>query len=219
MRDAVVEQFDEFLDAVAKHAFHELEPKNVVEDQFGSLDDLGIDLAGLGIKQAFRDTLRQDLITMKTSFQEEYRVIVDAAEDGDVDGHREDFLAKDMFYDVYQGPHGDDLRDDLYGFFDRSVEAIAPVVGSDEETFWDAVAAVYTADEARENLGIPFDRSPILDGYRDGLVIEYDLEHLELGMESIEYTDEALRVLAEGERYLREDVIDGEIGYVYGDDD
>ncbi|MFB6284762.1 MAG: hypothetical protein ABEK59_12685 [Halobacteria archaeon] len=197
--EAVKEQLDDYIHEVATHAFHELDPTNVVN----------VDLPADKIKSALRQDIRQEVIGIKSGFQGQLTVFIQAVSEKDRDESFEKFLEEDIFFRNYEGDREDELRRDLRDHFDEVVENIGPLVESDED-FWVSVEEHYENGEAVESLNTVFKRSEVVEDYRDGFVMEMSLD-TGLPIEEIEYTDEGLRVLKSGEEHIQE-LIEEKVG-------
>lgn len=196
--EAVKQEFDDYIHEVATHAFHELDPKNVVD----------IDVPADQIKPALRQDIRQEIIGIKSSFQSQLSLYIDAVT-GDRDKIFEKFLEEDVFYRNYHGDTKDELRNDLRNHFDEVVDNIQPLVESHQDDFWSAVEDSYSRQEATEALNTVFDRSSVVEKYRDGFDMEMSLD-TGLPIETVEYTDEGFRVLKSGENHVKQ-IIENEV--------
>ncbi|MFP4174305.1 MAG: hypothetical protein ACLFSW_00805 [Halobacteriales archaeon] len=192
---AVKKEFDGYVKSVSLKALDELDPTQVVD----------VNLPPDRIKSLLRDEIRQEMARVKSGFQEQSDFIVEtAANGGATEEDKAKFLELDLYYSNY---FGDEERkkqfgDELGEYFEETVENVAPLVASDEEEFWDAVAETYDEDEAVEVLQSYFRRSDILKKYTDEMVLTMALD-TGLPIEEVEYTEESVRVFAEGEAEMR----------------
>jgi hypothetical protein len=192
---AVKKEFDGYVKSVSLKALDELDPTQVVD----------VNLPPDRIKSLLRDEIRQEMARVKTGFQEQTDLIVETAAKGEVtEEDRSKFLELDLYYTNY---FGDEERTEQFGeelteYFESTVRNVAPLVASEEEDFWDAVKDIYDEDKAVEALQGYFSRSDILEKYTDEMVLTMALD-TGLPIEEVEYTEESVRVFAEGEREMR----------------
>jgi hypothetical protein len=192
---AVKKEFDGYVKSVSLKALDELDPTQVVD----------VNLPPDRIKSLLRDEIRQEMARVKTGFQEQTDLIVETAAKGEVtEEDRSKFLELDLYYTNY---FGDEERTEQFGeelteYFESTVRNVAPLVASEEEDFWDAVKDIYDEDRAVEALQGYFSRSDILEKYTDEMVLTMALD-TGLPIEEVEYTEESVRVFAEGEREMR----------------
>jgi hypothetical protein len=192
---AVKKEFDGYVKSVSLKALDELDPTQVVD----------VNLPPDRIKSLLRDEIRQEMARVKTGFQEQTDLIVETAAKGEVtEEDKSKFLELDLYYTNY---FGDEKRTEQFGeelseYFGSTVRNVAPLVASEEEDFWDAVKDIYDEDKAVEVLQGYFSRSDILERYTDEMVLTMALD-TGLPIEEVEYTEESVRVFAEGEREMR----------------
>lgn len=192
---AVKKEFDGYVKSVSLKALDELDPTQVVD----------VNLPPDRIKSLLRDEIRQEMARVKTGFQEQTDLIVETAAKGEVtEEDKSKFLELDLYYTNY---FGDEERTEQFGeelteYFESTVRNVAPLVASEEEDFWDAVKDIYDEDRAVEALQGYFSRSDILEKYTDEMVLTMALD-TGLPIEEVEYTEESVRVFAEGEREMR----------------
>ena len=204
---AVKKEFDGYVKSVSLKALDELDPTEVVD----------VNLPPDRIKSLLRDEIRQEMARVKAGFQEQSDFIVETAAKGEAtEEDRGKFLELDLYYSNY---FGDEERTEKFGdelgeYFVETVENVAPLVASDEDDFWDAVAETYDRDEAVEVLQSYFRRSDILEKYTDEMVLTMALD-TGLPIEEVEYTEESVRVFAAGEAEMR-DRVEEQADLVYG---
>lgn len=208
-REAVIEKLEEYIHTVAIQAIDELDPSRVME----------VDLPSEAIKSAMRDDIRQEMIQIKASFEDQCRYMVDVGDpetDAAVEDLLEAFLDADVFYPEFVGD--DDARraleDDLEDYFARSAVALEPLVASDADGFWPAMVESYGQD-AFDEFFVIFRRAEIVEPHAEYVRITMDLD-TGLPIDEVEYTDEAVRVFRAAEEYLRA-IIRAEAESAYGD--
>lgn len=193
---AVKKEFDGYVKSISLRALDELDPSAVVE----------IDLPADRIKSMLRDEIRQEMARVKGGFQEQTDLIIETAVRGEItDEDRRKFLETDLYYSNYFGDadRKKQFGEELTGYFEEAVESVKPLVESEHDKFWDCVEDVYEKEEATERLKDHFRRSEILEKYTDEMVLTMALD-TGLPIEEIEYTEEGVRVFAEGEKHMRE---------------
>jgi len=192
---AVKKEFDGYVKSISLRALDELDPSAVVE----------IDIPADRLKSILRDEIRQEMARVKSGFQEQTDLIIETAAKGEItDEDRRKFLESDLYYSNY---FGDSERKKQFGeelteYFEDAVDSVKPLVESEHDSFWDCVKNVYEKDDAVELLKKHFRRSEILKKYTDEMVLTMALD-TGLPIEEIEYTDESVRVFAEGEKHMR----------------
>ncbi len=192
---AVKKEFDGYVKSISLRALDELDPSAVVE----------IDIPADRLKSILRDEIRQEMARVKGGFQEQSDLIIETASNSEItDEDRRKFLESDLYYSNYFGDSDrkKQFGDELTGYFEEAVESVKPLVESDHDSFWDCVKEVYEKDEAVRLLKKHFRRSEILEKYTDEMVLTMSLDS-SLPIEEIEYTEESVRVFAEGERHMR----------------
>ena len=193
---AVKKEFDGYVKSISLRALDELDPSVVVE----------VDLPADRIKSMLRDEIRQEMARVKSGFQEQTDHIIETAVKGEItDDDRRKFLETDLYYSNYFGnsERKKQFGEELTEYFEEAVESVRPLVDSEHDDFWDCVKDVYEKDEAIELLKNHFRRSEILEKYTDEMVLTMALD-TGLPIEEIEYTNEGVRVFAEGEKHMRE---------------
>ncbi|MDZ7689441.1 MAG: hypothetical protein U5J64_12165 [Halobacteriales archaeon] len=195
---AVKKEFDGYVKSISLRALDELDPSAVVE----------VDIPADRLKSILRDEIRQEMARVKSGFQEQTDLIIETAAKGEItDGDRRKFLESDLYYSNYFGDaeRKKKFGEELTEYFEEAVESVKPLVESEQDTFWDCVKEVYEKDEAVRLLKKHFRRSEILGKYTDEMVLTMALD-TGLPIEEIEYTDESVRVFAEGEKHMRQRV-------------
>jgi hypothetical protein len=196
--DAVRDQFDDYIDSMYGYVAEEVQPLNAVG--FPSF-------VSKPAKKATMPVARRETDAVGRSFERKFGIVVDCAAGDDVDERLEDYLESDVFYANFCGADEDRRRmaDELEDRLHRMSGAVAPIVDSDEDRFWDAVTEVYDRQEAHEALDGCFDYAGTAHRYADDteLTITVDIGPFDV---TVDYTDEAIRVLDVSEGRLREQV-------------
>ena len=191
-------QFGDYIDVMYGYVTEEVQPLNAVG--FPSFVS----------KPARRATLpiaRRETNEVGESFERKFGIVVDCAAGDGVDERLDDYLASDVFYDNLDGSDDDRERmaEELADRLRRMSDAVAPIVESDREKFWDAVVDVYDREEAHAALDGCFDYADTARRYADGVSLTLTVEAGPLS-KTVDYTDEAVRVLGVSESRLREEV-------------
>lgn len=196
-REAVVGQFEVFMERIIHDALEEFEPFRVVNMNGMPGNDR--------VKKALGPVIRDELGRLRKSVETQFDIVMRYIETGDTEMCRRDFLRNDIFYNSFEGDQRAkrSLGRDLTERMTRMGEDMAPLVETGEEEFWDALVAAYDEDEAREMLPRHFAYTETLNRYRNDLCLTVRVGGKVLGTE-VEYTKEAMRVLDVAETRLRE---------------
>ncbi len=207
-REAVVEQFETFMERIIRDALEEFEPFRVVRMSGMPGNDR--------IKKALGPVIRRELREYRANVERQFDVVMDYAETGDTEGYRREFLRHDVFYTNFEGDRRvrRGLKQDLTHRMTTMGDDMAPLLRTGEEEFWDAVVEAYDEDEAREVVPRHFEYMENVEQYRGDVRLTVGVGGSLLGAE-VEYTDEAMRVLGAAETRLRED-LRAKVENVYG---
>lgn len=206
-REAVVGQFEVFMERIIRDALGEFEPFRVVNMNGMPGNDR--------IKKALSPVIREELRRYRANVETQFEVVMDYAETGDTEGCLGKFLRHDVFYTNFEGDRSrrHSLREDLTRRMTSMGDDMAPLLRTGEEGFWDAVVEAYDEDEARDMLPRHFEYTENVEDYRDDLRLTVRVGGSLLGAE-VEYTEEAMRVLDAAETRLRDD-LRAKVGEVY----
>ncbi|WP_254534943.1 hypothetical protein [Halomarina litorea] len=174
--------------------------------------------------------VRPEIEGFREDARRQVSAMLDAVAAGDpVETRRETILAADAYYGNLGPETPAETRaavaDAVVGRFERAGETVEPVVASPEESFWDAVRASLTAEEARTLVAANFEFAPEMRPYREWLDFRTDLTPSELlggplaarlPTLSVDYTDESMRAMRRAETRVRHEY-DREIARRYGD--
>jgi hypothetical protein len=196
--EAVRDRFDDYIDSMYGYVTEEIQPLNAVG--FPSF-------VSKPARKATMPVARRETDAVGRSFERKFGIVVDCAAGDDVDERRDDYLEADAFYSNFRGSEEDRRRmaDELVGRLREMSEAVAPIVESDRERFWDAVVEVYDREEAHAALDGCFDYGETARRYADDTELTLTLDVGPFS-KTVDYTDEAVRVLEISERRLREEV-------------
>lgn len=183
---------------------------------------LGVKLPGDdAIKDALGASIEESLEEMRRDMDAQCDVVIDYAADvaGDtanpadrVSAYRDDFLATNPVYQNFSGgtQQRDELEQHLLNHLTDVATDLAPIVSS-EQDFWPAMQQEYTYEEAEQILDKHFSQADTFKTYRDALNMTHE-ETVKIGFIEktfeVDYTDEAIRVIDEGEQYLQEQITD-----------
>lgn len=196
--EAVRDRFDDYIDSMYGYVTEEVQPLNAVG--FPSF-------VSKPARKATMPVARRETDEVGRSFERKFGIVVDCAAGDDVDKRRDDYLEADSFYSNFRGSEEDRRRmaDELVGRLREMSEAVAPIVESDRKRFWDAVVEVYDREEAHAALDGCFDYGETARRYADDAELTLTLDVGPFS-KTVDYTDEAVRVLEISERRLREEV-------------
>jgi hypothetical protein len=187
----VREKLDEYAESVAEVATDEFDTTNVV-----SIPGVSDDRA----KSMISSTMEKMEEGQAKALRRQYSAAVDAV-GGDIEDHADDFIENDAFYRNYEGDRDDEFRDALVERLRETRDALSPVVGSEEDEFWDAVREAYDHDEAVDELGKLFTATETANRFSDGIIMEIDVP---VGSGNYTYTDESLRSFGVAEEHAKE---------------
>ena len=197
----VREKLDEYAGFVADEATNEFKPTNVV-----SIPGVSDERA----KSMISSTMESMEEAQAKALRRQYAAALEAV-GGDVDEHADDFIENDAFYRNYEGDREDEFRDALVERLRRTRDALAPIVESDADEFWDAVREAYGKDEAVENLRRLFTATETAERFSEGIVMEIEVP---VRSKDYTYTDESLRAFGVAEERAKEKV-EEEVGETY----
>lgn len=213
-RAAIEEQFDVFFDEMIAFAKEEMSPTRTMS---GVSIPVGDDI----IKDVMGDQIGESMEEVQRDMERQRDVVLDYAEDlasgaepGTVRSQYEDrFLQTNPVYKHHRpGPRRERLQEELLDHLDGVAADLAPIVDAEEEDFWDALTAtVPSYEEASSLINEHFSQAETFRAYQRGINME---EEVRVGGSllgktvEVDYTDEAIRVIEEGEAYLRSEIDD-----------
>jgi len=195
--EAVRRQFDAFIDRMDRYVSEEVNPLNTI--------DVPIRLPKEIVNAALRPLVRREVDSVGSSFERKFVIVVDCASGDTVDERREDYLRADAFYTNADEEVRDEIGRELIENLRTMADNIRPLIKSERDDFWEAVAEVYDEEGAKAAIRDGFDYSDTARRYADrvDLIVTVRAGFLK---KEIEYTDEAVRALTIAEKRLREDV-------------
>jgi len=198
-----------FLENGKEHAFKEMRPMSVV--------GLGFLPGNRTTKMILRPLILRNMNEIEMSVKNSLMLAMDYAEElaqGEAENsekYRRKFLESDIFYTNYEGDRKDELREMLVRHFDEMAHDMAPLIETEEDSFWEATRGSYDKYETEELLRHHFSFvEKVIDEFGEGMSMTSTLGPL-----GFDYTDEALRVLPKVERRLRHEIIE-EVDDAYG---
>lgn len=211
-RAAVKNQFDLFVNEVIDEAYSSLRP-------WGILGPRGLPGNRL-LRFLLGPILRNELTHYRASYNNQYKLIMDFAEDiadgeADFDDYRDELLNFDYFYQNHEGPPSEReamklALEDRYLTMGRDM---APLVAADEEDFWDAMQQQYGKHRARRTIRHNFDYANILTEQSQHVALYAADPWLGLPF-PVSYTGEVLEALDASEAALRSRLL-GKIQRIY----
>jgi hypothetical protein len=196
-REAVLDKFEGFMEEIIDDALEEFEPLRVV-----NMNGLP---GNSTAKSVLGPLIREELQFFRANIEDQFEIVMNYAETGDVERHKKQFLRSDIFYQNFKGGERRRLERDLTERMTNMGDDMAPLMETGEDNFWDAAVAAYDKDEAREMLPKHFAYTETVLEYQDDLCLTVEIGSGLLSTE-IEYTDEAMRVLDIAETNLRNDL-------------
>lgn len=194
---AVRRQFDAFIDRMDRYVAEEVNPLNAVDSR--------IRLPKGAVNAALRPFVRSEVNTVGSSFEKKFSIVVDCAAGDTVEDRREEYLRADAFYTSADRRVREDLGRKLTESLRRMSGNVRPLVESEHDDFWEAVADVYDEEGAKKAILESFDYSGTAQKYADKVDLTVTVKAGVLSKD-IEYTDEAVRSLTAAEKRLRRDV-------------
>lgn len=195
--EAVRRQFDAFIDRMDRYVADEVNPLNAVDSR--------IRLPKGAVNAALRPFVRSEVNTVGSSFEKKFSIVVDCAAGDTIEERRDEYLRADSFYANADPDVREQLGRELLDGLRKMSENIEPLVESEHDDFWEAVAEVYDEEGAKKAILESFDYSGTAQKYADRVDLTVTVRAGILSKE-IEYTDEAVRSLTAAEKRLRRDV-------------
>jgi len=195
--EAVRRQFDAFIDRMDKYVAEEVNPLNTIDSR--------IRLPKGAVNAALRPFVSREVDTVGSSFERKFVIVVDCASGDSVEDRSEDYLRADAFYTNADTEVREEIGRELVENLRTMSENIKPLVESESDDFWEAVAEVYDEDGAKAAIRDDFDYSDTARRYAERVDLTVTVRAGFLKKE-IEYTDEAVRSLTAAEKRLRRDV-------------
>lgn len=155
---AVRETYDDLLGLMAEEIL------DVVAEKAGG------GLAGRAVRRGARRVT--DRIEDRMGEQGEILLDYTAARargDDDLRAYRRDFLDTNPVYTRYEGEEKAALETELLDHFDQAAQDLQPLVESETDDFWDALAEEYTRGEAEQILDRHFSQAERFTEYRDDI--------------------------------------------------
>ncbi len=202
---AVRRQFDAFINRMDRYVAEEVNPLNAVDSR--------IRIPKGAVNAALRPFVRNEVSTVGSTFERKFSIVVDCAAGDTVEERRDEYLRADAFYANADPGVREELGRELMEGLRRMSENIRPLVESEHDDFWEAVADVYDEEGAKTAILESFDYSGTAQRYADRVDLTVTVSAGILSKD-IEYTDEAVRSLTVAEKRLRRDVT-AEIEKVY----
>jgi len=196
-REAVLGKFEEFMEEIIDDALTEFEPLRIV-----NMNRLP---GNKTAKSVLRPLIEDELSRFRENIERQFEIVMNYAETGNAEEHKEEFLRSDIFYKNFKGDDRRRIESDLMERMRNMGDDMRPLLETGEDDFWDAAIASYDEDEARRMLPKHFAYTGTVRGYRDSLNMTVEIGAGLLSTE-IEYTDEAMRVLDIAETNLRNDL-------------
>ncbi|MFC6962125.1 hypothetical protein [Halocatena marina] len=178
-KDAVWNTYREILERLTD------EMLDVVEEEFGG------GLVGKAIKKGTKSATKR----IKKDMEKQGRIVVEyAAQENDGGRYQREFLATNPVYQRYSGNNRRELEEHLLSHFETVRADLAPLVSSETDDFWEALAEEYSREEATEIIERHFSQAETFERYKDDL------------FRSNKLGNKVITVLKEGETRLKKDL-------------
>lgn len=170
------------------------------------------DAAGLGWVPSFLDRVvvffvapgvDEEFTRLHAGYERGLKAALDYAEEealgsGSFEKYKGEIVASDRLYACYDGEDAEPFADALVERYRGIGEALAPLVESDEDGFWDAACDVYGKDETLAAVDSMVGYADTVEPYADGVSL-----HVPVSSWTVDCTNEALSALRETEDEVR----------------
>jgi len=190
---AVLETYEGFLDRMSDEIL------DVVAEKAGS------GLTGRAVRKSadvVTRSIREQMAQQGEILVEYTAARVEGADS--LERYRTRFLETNPVYDRYDGPDPERVESELLAHFDRAAADLEPLVASETDDFWEALADEYTRGEAEALLDRHFSQAETFTEYRDDL------------FRSERIGDLVIDVLETGEQRFRAQ-LEADLDAVYGE--
>lgn len=179
-KEAVWREYENLLDRLSSEMI------DVVEEEYGG--GLRGKVAKQGAKVAFKK-VKSDMLTQG-------EIVVDYADavahDRPTGELEQRFLETNPVYKRYKGNDKAELERHLLGHFEQVGKDLAPLITSDHDDFWAALAEEYEQAEAKELIERHFSQAQVFKRYKDDL--------------SIPNKDKVINIVDKGEQRLQQEL-------------
>jgi len=177
-KEAVWREYKNLLDRLSSEMI------DVVEEEYGG--GLRGKVAKQGAKVAFKK-VKRDMLTQG-------EIVVDYAEavahDRPTGELERRFLETNPVYKAYEGNDQAELERNLLGHFEQVGKDLAPLITSDRDDFWAALAEEYEREETEELINRHFSQAQVFKHYKDDL--------------SMPKKDKVITIIDKGEQRLQQ---------------
>lgn len=156
----------------------------------------------------FGSQIRDEMGQYRVSYNNQFGIILDYAEEiaeqddpPSFEKYRDHVLEWDYFYSNYKGDREKEFADELMERNEKIANDLAPLVGSDEDDFWEAAAECYTRDEIVGKIDHALSYSDMVRKYESDIDVRTPPVFFVL---RLRYTNEVLRALEMSEQELIE---------------
>jgi hypothetical protein len=214
-REAVESGFEQFLDDAIEATAEEFSVARVLKDGRRGPGGAAVDKLLGNSETVHRNVVEPELDEYRRRTVEQFQLLLDAVESGDpIDNHRAEILAAGGFTDEIRSDlpaaERERVRDDLFAHHRQLGQAVEPLLGSPESSFWDAARTELARDEAERLVATHFAFTEPLRTNRAAFEMETTIDVAEVvgGLARIlgdgakfdvEYTDEAIRAMRRAE--------------------
>lgn len=195
--------YERYLEEYRLFAVDEVCMYRLMRDQVEDVDRIAVDRPLAELKPRFYGVIRQETAELERGFRAAFGVLLDALEDetpaiDSFDG----FLDRHPFYDGVEESQRGQFRQELQRTYLRAARALQPLADGDD--VWSVVREQWSFDGAHHRLMRWFD---VMAGPGMATTVSLTVDTTSvsfLPFDTVDYGDEALRVLDRGREYLRE---------------
>lgn len=217
-RDAVVQGYERFLDDAIERTVEEFSLtralQNGVETPGGGAIDRLVKHSG----HIRRTVVQPELAVFRDRAFEQFDVLLEYVDsDADIEAYREDLIAAGAFENELREDLPEERREEVLEFmlgrYERFGDALAPLVESPADEFWEAAVTELNAEEARSLVDEHFRYTKPLRTYPDAFRLATTIDMTDVvgpfgllaGSVTVVYTDEAVRATAVAEEAVIRD--------------
>jgi hypothetical protein len=217
-RDAVEAELHDVVDATMDAVYEEFDVVRAVgRSRNGAAGSRAVSALVKRNRALDRHLVRPELDRYRENARRQVSTTLDAVEAGEpVARHREALLAASVYREALAADAPPETRAAVEAAvverFERAGETVAPLVESEETSFWAAARAELSREAVEELLAANVSFAPRMREFRDALTFETRLDPgavldgpfaSRLPAVTVDYTDEALRAMYRGETRVR----------------
>lgn len=187
-KEEVEATIDRIVNNVARVARTELDPTNII--------DIG---SKRNIYNLIREDVREELMNIKISYKNQTDLLIKYHNNNyDEEEFKRKAVKKDYFYQN-RSIHNEEFKNELQNYYLEFANGISLLLSSDIQKFEE----VLKREEQLGVLDLILRRGEIYRNYKHNLQLEIRLDNSIIPIRSVEYTNEAIRVLDKSEEKTR----------------